>query len=144
LCFKATVSVAFNLHRNRNSSAGHLTGGSNSFMLNEMKISLAPTAAPAAAPTADTYAERAVREASERAEKRRLELAQQRSADNPPGIRIRVWEKVHALRLPRDPEHPILYVIATGTGLTLAQVREEQRTRFPEQALAPGCAAGSE
>jgi hypothetical protein len=85
-------------------------------------------------PFAKTYAERAAREAGERAEKRRLELVEQRSADNPPSIRIRVWEKVHALCLPRDPEHPILYVIATGTGLTLAQVREEQRTRFPEQA----------
>ncbi len=82
-------------------------------------------------PFAKTYAERAAREAGERAEKRRLELAEQRSADNPPGVRIRVWETVHALRLPRDPEHPILFVIATGTGLTVAQVREEQRTRFP-------------
>lgn len=81
-------------------------------------------------PFAKTYAEQAAREAGERAEKRRLELAEQRSPDNPPGIRIRVWEKVHALRLPRDPEHPILFVVAAGTGLTLAEVREEQRTRF--------------
>jgi hypothetical protein len=69
-------------------------------------------------------------EADQRAETRRLELAEQRSSDNPPGVRIQIWEKVHALRLPRDPEHPILYVIATGTGLTLAQAQDEQRTRF--------------
>ena len=91
--------------------------------MNETKISPVHTAN-------EPYAERAAREAAERAEKRRLELAEQRSADNPPSVRIRVWEKVHALRLPRDPEHPILYVVATGTGLTLAQVRDEQRTRL--------------
>ena len=90
-------------------------------------------------PFAKTYAERLAREASERAEKRRLELAEQRSADNPPALRIRLWEKVHELRLPRDPEHPILFVIATGTRLTLAQVRQEQQTRFPEQS---GACAG--
>ena len=81
--------------------------------------------------TTREVAERAAREADERAEKRRLKLAEQRSTDNPPSVRIRIWEEVHALRLPRNPEHPILYVIATGTGLTLAQVRDEQRTRFP-------------
>jgi len=31
--------------------------------------------------------------------------------------------------MPSDPMHPILDVIAIGTRLTLAQVREEQRTR---------------
>lgn len=81
--------------------------------------------------TTRELAERAARDAAERAELRRLELAEQRSADNPPDVRIRMWEKLHALRLPRDPEHPIIYVIATDTGLTLSQVREEQRTRFP-------------
>lgn len=76
------------------------------------------------------YADRAAREAVERVEARRFELAEQPSADNPPSVRIRIWEKLHALRLPRDPQHPILYVIATDTGLTLAQVQDEQRTRF--------------
>ena len=85
-------------------------------------------------PVTTTYAERAAREAYERAEKRRLDLAEQRSAVNPPDVRIRVWERVHELRLPRDPEHPILYVIAIGTGLTLAQVREEQRKRLAQHA----------
>jgi hypothetical protein len=36
---------------------------------------------------------------------------------------------VHELRLPSDPAHPILDVIAVSTRLTLAEVRDEQRTR---------------
>ena len=80
-----------------------------------------------------THAERLALEALERAQKRRLELAEQRSDLNPPDVRIRVWEKVHALRLPGDPMHPVLDVIAIGTGLTLAQVQEEQRARAAER-----------
>ena len=94
--------------------------------MNETKLSPAPTANELVMP----YAERAARGARQRAETRSLEPAEQRSADHPPSVRIRVWEKVHALRLPRDPEHPILHVIAVGTGLTLAQIRDEQRTRL--------------
>jgi hypothetical protein len=36
---------------------------------------------------------------------------------------------VHALRLPSDPEHPILDQIALATQLSLADVKEEQRIR---------------
>jgi hypothetical protein len=64
-----------------------------------------------------------------RAEERRSELAQQRSELNAPGVRIRAWEKVHGLRLPSDPTHPILEVIAVGTRLTLEQVHAEQCAR---------------
>ena len=73
--------------------------------------------------------ERLAREESERAEKRRQELAEQRSDLNPPAVRIRAWEKIHQLRLPSDPVHPILDVIAVSTRLTLAEVQEEQRMR---------------
>jgi len=76
-----------------------------------------------------TPAERLAHEEYERAEKRRQELAEQRSDLNTPEIRIRTWEKVHQLRLPSDPAHPILDVIAVSTRLTLEQVREEQRSR---------------
>ena len=76
-----------------------------------------------------TAAERLAHEEQERAEKRRQELAEQRSELNPPDVRIRTWEKVHQLRLPADPTHPILDVIAISTRLTLADVREEQRIR---------------
>ena len=74
-------------------------------------------------------AERLAQEEHERAEKRRQELAEQRSDHNPPDVRIRMWEKVHQLRLPIDSAHPILDVIAVSTRLTLAEVREEQRVR---------------
>jgi hypothetical protein len=84
-----------------------------------------------------THAERLALEEHERAQQRRLELAEQRSDLNPPEVRIRAWERVHALRLPGDPRHPVLGVIALGTGLTLAQVREEQRARAAQRAAPP-------
>ena len=74
-------------------------------------------------------AERLAREEYERSEKRRQELAQQRSELNPPEVRIRTWERIHQLRMPSDPAHPILDVIAISTRLTLEEVREVQRMR---------------
>jgi len=65
----------------------------------------------------------------ERGERRRQELAEQRSELNPPHARIRTWERIHQLRMPSDPAHPILDVIAVSTRLTLEEVREEQRAR---------------
>jgi hypothetical protein len=82
-----------------------------------------------------TPAERLAHDEAERAEKRRQELAEQRSDLNPPDVRIRAWEKVHQLRLPSDPAHPILDVITVSTRLTLAEVREEQRTRAARAAI---------
>lgn len=77
-----------------------------------------------------THAERLAFEEHERAQRRQLEVAEQHSDLNPPDVRIRMWEKVHALRLPGDPGHPVLRVVAIGTGLTLAQVQAEQRARL--------------
>jgi hypothetical protein len=85
----------------------------------------------------NTHAERLAHEEYERAQKRRLELADQRSDLNPPEVRIRTWERVHALRMPGDPSHPILEVIAAGTGLTLAQIRDEQRARVAQRTPMP-------
>jgi hypothetical protein len=68
-------------------------------------------------------------EENARAEKRQLDLADQRSSTKSPSMRIRTWEKVHALRLPPDPAHPILAVIALDTGLSLSEVQDEQRSR---------------
>jgi hypothetical protein len=75
------------------------------------------------------YRQRLALEAHERAERKRLELADQHSSVNAPATRIRAWEKVHALRMPSDPQHPVLDVIAAATQLTLAEVQEEQRIR---------------
>jgi len=72
---------------------------------------------------------RVAMEAAERTEKRRAEQAEQRATSSAPEMRIRVWEKVHGLRLPLDATHPIVAVVATETLLTLAEVQEEQRAR---------------
>jgi hypothetical protein len=88
------------------------------------------------APTTEfirTHAERMALEAEERLQQRRLALAEQCSVANPPDVRVRAWEKVHALRLPSDARHPVLEVIAHGTGLTLEQVRQEQRARVAQR-----------
>ena len=77
-----------------------------------------------------THAERLAQDAEERLQQRQRALAEQSSTANPPDVRIRAWEKVHALRMPGDAAHPVLDVIAYGTGLTLEQIREEQRVRL--------------
>ena len=58
-----------------------------------------------------------------------MDLAGQRSELNDAKLRIQAWEKVHALRLPSSPTHPVLQVIATATDLTLNEILEEQRQR---------------
>ena len=81
-----------------------------------------------------TGAERLAHEQQEREEKRRLDLAEQRSDLNPPEVRIRMWEKIHGLRLPTDPEHPIVDVIAMSTRLTIEEVHREQQSRMSQGA----------
>ena len=77
-----------------------------------------------------THAEQLAQDAEERLRQRQRELAEQSSTANPPDVRIRAWEKVHALRMPGDAAHPVLEVIARGTGLALEQIHEEQRARL--------------
>jgi hypothetical protein len=76
-----------------------------------------------------TGAERLAHEQHEREEQRRLELAEQRSDLNSPEVRIRMWERIHGLRLPSDPGHPIVDVIAVSTRLTVEEVHREQQSR---------------
>jgi len=76
-----------------------------------------------------TGAERVAQEQQERAERRRSELAEQRSDLNPPEVRIRTWERIHGLTLPSDPDHPIVDVIAISTRLTVDEVKREQQLR---------------
>jgi hypothetical protein len=80
------------------------------------------------------YQRRRELEAEARLEHRRLEIAEQTLEQNLAGSRIRAWEKVHALRLPSDPEHPILDQIALATQLSLADIHKEQRIRCSAQA----------
>src|ERR1700761_3299475 len=74
-----------------------------------------------------------------RVERRRLDVAEQTFEPNGPGVRIRAWEKVHALRMPSSAEHPVLNLIAVATQLSPAEVHEEQRFRSG----VPGPARGS-
>src|SRR6185437_5956110 len=74
---------------------------------------------------------RIAREHAEREEHRQAELVELSSIRNVPGDRIRLWERVYGLTLPRDPNHHVLDVIAVATDLELAQVREEQQRRYP-------------
>jgi hypothetical protein len=73
-------------------------------------------------------------EAEQREQQRRTQLTEQRSNLNAPNVRIRIWEKVHELRLPLDPMHAIVDVVAAATGLTLSEVRQEQQARRATQA----------
>ena len=75
------------------------------------------------------YRQRRADEQSERVERKRLAIADQRSALNDAKARIQAWEKVHALRLPISPTHPMLQVIATTTDLALNDILDEQRHR---------------
>lgn len=71
------------------------------------------------------------------AERRRLEAEQRRSQalidqsslDNSPEMRVRIWERLHQLRMPKSPDHAILLQIAQQTHLRLAEVQEVQRQR---------------
>ena len=74
------------------------------------------------------------RQAMERAEHERAAvrlraLEAQSSAGNDPQVRITTWERLHALSLPRTPEHTLVKVIATQTCLTVDQVHLEQQRR---------------
>ncbi|MFC4312403.1 hypothetical protein ACFPN2_25190 [Steroidobacter flavus] len=65
----------------------------------------------------------------ERAAVREGELEAQVSPVKDPRERIEIWERLHALRLPRTSNHLLLKVIAKQTQLTLGQVHEEQIRR---------------
>ena len=73
---------------------------------------------------------RLAREHEEIQQRRSEALAGQVSVVNAPSERIRIWEQLHGLPLPRSPNHNLLRVIAEGTELQLEQVREVQRLRL--------------
>ena len=83
------------------------------------------------------YAEVMADERRVRDERRSQDLAELRSDLNSPQARIRLWEKLHQVQMPRHPGHPVLEVIAASTHLTLAEVEEEQRLRAAHTAHKP-------
>jgi hypothetical protein len=72
---------------------------------------------------------RLVHQQAEAAERRRTDLAEQCSRLKTAEERIRIWERIHEVNLPRDPVHRLVDIIAANTGLTGADVREEQQRR---------------
>lgn len=69
------------------------------------------------------------REEAERAAERTERIASQTSPLNSPADRIRIWERLHALALPRSSTHRLIRVIATQTELSVQQVQDEQKRR---------------
>lgn len=87
-----------------------------------------PRAADQADPTTGHPA-RIVRERIEEAERAQRERIEQSCELNTPAIRIRAWERLHRLMLPRGSAHAVLDVVAKATRLTVEQVHKEQRRR---------------
>lgn len=101
----------------------------NHMSLNPWSLSshVSPAADHADQPTG--YPSRIMREQKEDAERAQRERTEQSSEFNTPAMRIRAWERLHRLTLPRGSVHAVLDVVAKATRLTLEQVREEQRRR---------------
>jgi hypothetical protein len=93
-------------------------------------------------PTLDFRA-RLEHQRAEQAERRKLDLAEQSSRLNSAEDRIRIWERLHEVKLPRDPEHRLIEIIATNTGLNASEVRDEQRRRADVQLANAAAAAAS-
>jgi hypothetical protein len=89
------------------------------------------------------HRERLVLEAEERVRLRARQYEELRSEFNSAPVRIRAWERIHGLRLPSSPTHPVLEVIAAATGVSLAALREEQQKRrsMPGPPAAPAAIA---
>jgi uncharacterized protein YbjT (DUF2867 family) len=75
------------------------------------------------------YRARLVRQQAEAAERRRVDLAEQSSRLKTAEERIRIWERIHEVKLPKDPMHRLVVIIATNTGLSNSDVRDEQQRR---------------
>jgi hypothetical protein len=71
----------------------------------------------------------ALRAEQERAELRHARIEAQASPFTTPQERIRLWEDLHGLALPRNMDHKLVRVIANHTALTIHEVQEEQARR---------------
>ena len=94
---------------------------------------LSPTSQPGDDPMMD-YRARLIHQQAEAAERRRFDLAEQSSRLKTPEERIRIWERIHELPLPKDSTHRLMELIAENTGLTSDEVCEEIRRRAAQRA----------
>jgi hypothetical protein len=85
--------------------------------------------APSPGESTGDYRARIAERQAEALEQRQRDLAEQASDINTPAARIRIWERLHQIALPRDPSHGVLAVVAANTGLSVEEVRVEQRQR---------------
>jgi hypothetical protein len=77
---------------------------------------------------------RLIQQQAESVERRKVDLAEQSSRLKSAEERIRIWERIHEVNLPRDPAHRLVEIIAANTGLTDEEVREEQQRRAVRRA----------
>lgn len=75
------------------------------------------------------HRDRIMHEQAEAAQRRQRDLLEQTSMKHPAEIRIRIWEQLHQMALPRDPAHQLLEVIAAQTELSVEQIGKEQQRR---------------
>jgi hypothetical protein len=78
---------------------------------------------------------RLVHQQAEAAERRRQDIAVQSSRLKTSEERIRIWERIHEVNLPRDSAHQLVEIMATNTGLTDADVCDEQQRRAALRAM---------
>jgi acyl-CoA reductase-like NAD-dependent aldehyde dehydrogenase len=100
---------------------------------------------PAATPGEDLttdFRARQIHQQAETAERRKLDLAEQSSKLKSAEERIRIWERLHEVILPKDPAHRLVDIIAADTGLTIADIRDEQGRRAAHKAASVAAAAG--
>lgn len=67
-------------------------------------------------------------QAAQLAERTR-ELAEQSSSVHTPGVRIRLWERLHHTVLPAQADHGLVAVIARATSLSAEEIHLEQQRR---------------
>jgi hypothetical protein len=84
---------------------------------------------PGAGESNEEYRNRVTRLQAEALERRQKELEEQASPQNDPPTRIRIWERIHEIELPRSPTHHLIGVIAADTGVSRNEVLAEQRKR---------------
>jgi hypothetical protein len=97
--------------------------------------SLGRPSAPSGEDPMMDFRARLVHQQAEAAERRRMDLAEQSSRLKTAEERIRIWERIHEVTLPRDPAHRLVDIIAANTGLTDADVRDEQQRRATMRAV---------
>jgi hypothetical protein len=98
---------------------------------------IVPNLAPRPGETHADYRLRVALVQAEAHERRQQELREQRSPSKTPADRIRLWEQLHQLPLPRRLSHHLVTVIATDTGLSLDEVRCEQNVRAAATKVTP-------